>query len=261
MRIIAVDDEKLALEVLVSSVEKIVPDCEIHGFRKPDEAIDYVCKNGCDVAFLDIKMRGMTGLELARRIKDVSGGVNVVFVTGYSQYSLDAFRLYASDYLLKPVTPEAVQQALDNLRRPLMPKQKSRISVHCFGNFEVFADGKPISFKRSKAKEIFAYLVDRRGATVTMGELMTVIWEEGADTVSGRSNLRNLIHEMKRALAEVGGGDIIVKGRNTVSLNCNAVDCDYFDFLNQIPYAVNSYHGEYMLQYSWAEITTGSIKK
>ena len=73
--------------------------------------------------------------------------------------------------------------------------------------------------------------------------------------------MRNLIHEIKRALAEVGGGDIIVKGRNTVSLNCNAVDCDYFDFLNQIPYAVNSYHGEYMLQYSWAEITTGSIKK
>ncbi|MGN0803990.1 MAG: response regulator [Candidatus Coproplasma sp.] len=261
MRIIAVDDEKLALEVLVSSIEKIVPDCEIHGFRKPDEAIDYVCKNGCDVAFLDIKMRGMTGLELARRIKDVSGGVNIVFVTGYSEYTLDAFRLYASDYLLKPVTPEAVQQALEHLRCPLKPKQKSRIWVQCFGNFEVFADGKPIVFKRSKAKEIFAYLVDRRGATVTMGDLMTVIWEEGPDTLSRRSNLRNLIHEMKRALVEVGGEEIIVKGRNTISLNCNAVDCDYFDFLNQIPYAVNAYHGEYMLQYSWAEITTGSITK
>ena len=114
-------------------------------------------------------------------------------------------------------------------------------------------------FKRQKAKELLAYLVDRMGAGVTMGELIAMLWEEGPDTHSRQSNLRNLISELKNTLAEAGTEDIILKSRNTISLDCDAVECDYFDFLRHIPYAVNRYRGEYMNQYSWAEMTTAEI--
>ena len=67
MKIIAVDDEKLALDTLVDSIEKAVPDASITGFRKPDDALQFIRENDCEIAFLDIKMRGMTGLELAKR--------------------------------------------------------------------------------------------------------------------------------------------------------------------------------------------------
>ena len=260
MQIIAVDDEKLALEMLIDSIEKALPGVTVHGFRQPSEAIEYVKEKDCEIAFLDIKMRGMTGLELARRIKDVRKNCNIIFVTGYSEYSLDAFRLYASDYLLKPATPDAVKQALEHLRHPIKPKEKGKLRVQCFGNFDVFyPDGKPVLFQRAKTKELFAYLVDRMGATCTMGELTSVIWGDGPDTHSRQSNLRNLIHDMKKTLAEAGADNIILKSRNTISLDRDGIDCDYYDFLRHIPYAINSYRGEYMTQYSWAELTTASL--
>lgn len=261
MNIIAVDDEKLALDTLVDSIGKSVPGTQIHGFRRPEEAISYVRSNGCDIAFLDIKMRGMTGLELARQVKDIRADCNIIFVTGFSDYTLDAFRLYASDYLLKPATPEAVARAMQHLRTPVKPENKKKIRIQCFGNFEVFSDGKPLVFKRMKAKELLAYLVDRTGAGVTMGELMAVIWEHGPDTSSRQSNLRNLISDMKRTLSEVGAENIVLKSRNTIAIDCDAVDCDYYDFLRHVPYAVNCYQGEYMAQYSWAEITTASLTR
>lgn len=260
MNIIAVDDEKLALETLVDSIEKVLPEASIFGFRNSQEVVEYVQDNRCEIAFLDIKMRGISGLELARRLKDIRGDINIVFVTGYSEYALDAFRLYASDYLLKPATPETVAKALEHLRTPVKPKRDKKIRFQCFGTFEIFYCEKKLVFKRAKAKELLAYLVDRMGASVTMGELMSVLWEDGLDTVSRKSNLRNLISDVKQTLAEAGSEGIIVKGRNTIALDCNAVDCDFYDFVRHIPYAVNSYRGEYMTQYSWAEITTASLR-
>ena len=126
MNIIAVDDEKLALDTIVDSIEKSVAEARVHGFRDPEEARDFVRENSCEIAFLDIKMRGMTGLELARQLKDIQGDINIIFVTGYSEYSLDAFRLYASDYLLKPATPDAVRQELGHLRTPVRPAQTQK---------------------------------------------------------------------------------------------------------------------------------------
>ena len=259
MNIIAVDDEKLALETLVDSAEKVMPDASIHGFCNPQEAVEYVQSNECEIAFLDIKMRGISGLELARQLKNIQGDINIIFVTGYSEYALDAFRLYASDYLLKPTTPEAVERALKHLRTPVKPQIDKKIRFQCFGTFEVFFGEEKLVFKRGKAKELLAYLVDRMGASVTMGELMSVLWEDGRDTISRKSNLRNLISDVKQTLAEVGSEDIIIKSRNTIALNYHAVDCDFYDFLRHIPYAVNAYRGEYMTQYSWAEITTASL--
>lgn len=261
MNIIAVDDEKLALDTLVDSIGKIVPTAGVTGFRRPEDALAHVRENPCEIAFLDIKMRGMTGLELARRLKDIRGDINIIFVTGYSEYSLDAFRLYASDYLLKPATPDAVRQALEHLRTPVAPPQSHRLRFQCFGNFEVYVDGKPLVFGRAKAKELLAYLVDRMGASVTMGELVAVIWEDGADTSSRQSNLRNLIADLKNVLSDAGVGNIILKSRNSIAIDCEAVDCDYYDFLRHIPYAVNAYHGEYMSQYSWAELTTADLPR
>lgn len=104
-----------------------------------------------------------------------------------------------------------------------------------------------------------AYLVDRMGAFATMGELMAVIWEDGPDTSSRQSNLRNLIADMKNVLSDSGVDNIIIKNRNSIAIDSGLADCYYYDFLRHIPYAVNAYHGEYMRQYSWAEITTAAL--
>jgi len=261
MKIIAVDDEELPLKLLVDSIRKAMPSVEINAFQEPREALEHLGANRCDIAFLDIELRGMTGLDLSRKLKELSPQTNIVFVTGHAEYAVDAFRVGASDYLLKPPTPESVLQALKQLRNPVRNDPTNRIRIQCFGNFEVFFDGKPLAFKRVKTRELFAYLVDRVGAGVTSGELISVLWEDGLNTPSRQSNLRNLISDMKKTLAEVGADGIIIKNGKTIAIDRDAVDCDYYDFLRNEPYAVNCYHGEYMAQYSWAEITTASIIK
>lgn len=259
MKIIAVDDEKLALDVLVGTINEVVTDAEIFGFRQPLDAISFAKKENCDIAFLDIKMRGMTGLELAKRLKDINGKINIIFVTGYSEYSLDAFRLYASDYLLKPVDTAQVRKSLENLRNPVNAPKAKKVKIKCFGNFEVFVNNEPLNFNRNKTKELFAYLVDRKGASCSMGEISGKLWEDKPDSVSQRSNLRNLIYDLKNTLAKAGADDVIVKNRNTVRLKPELVDCDYYEFLKGNMSAVNTYQGEYMFQYSWAEMTTAVL--
>lgn len=73
---------------------------------KVSEALTCMQENPCDIAFLDIRMRSMTGLELARKLKDIHPKINIIFVTGYDEYAGEAMRLHASGYIEKPVTEE-----------------------------------------------------------------------------------------------------------------------------------------------------------
>ena len=124
MRIIAVDDEKISLESLVSSIRAIVAEDEVVSFRYPEDALEYVKENSCDIAFLDISMAGMTGVELAAELKKYNSEINIVFCTGYGTYRDAAFELHASGYLMKPITPEKVKSELENLRRPIFEKKR-----------------------------------------------------------------------------------------------------------------------------------------
>ncbi|MDD3369350.1 MAG: response regulator [Lachnospiraceae bacterium] len=107
MRIIAVDDERIALEGLISAIKKVVPE-EIRGFRSSEEALQYVKNNPVDVAFLDIEMREMNGVTLAKHLKAICHSINIIFTTGYGEYRECAFALHASGYVTKPVTPEKI---------------------------------------------------------------------------------------------------------------------------------------------------------
>ena len=83
MRIIAVDDEKIALESLSSAIKTIVKEDEVLSFRYPEDALEYARENICDIAFLDIEMAGMSGVELASELKKFNSEINIVFCTGF----------------------------------------------------------------------------------------------------------------------------------------------------------------------------------
>ena len=99
MNIIAVDDEKLALRDLTQILELVLPEASVSGFRTPQEALAHAWAVPVDIAFLDVEMKGMNGLELAKQLKDIRGRTNIVFATGFSQYAVDAFSVCASDYM------------------------------------------------------------------------------------------------------------------------------------------------------------------
>ena len=262
MQIIAVDDEPLALGLLVRSVQEACPAAQISQFQSGHQALQYLEENPCDVAFLDIHMRGINGLTLAKKIKELNPRCNLIFVTGYSEYAGDALSMHASGYINKPVSAEEIRAELDDLRHPVSVLPNTRLRIHCFGNFDVFTtNGELIKFSRTKAKELFAYLVYRRGSSCSTRELAAVLFEDTEHSTKQMLYLQKIISSMMQTLREHNAADVIHKTYNAIALNHEAVDCDYYRFLKMDVPSINTYTGEFMSQYSWAEFVAGYLDR
>lgn len=256
MNILALDDEEIALEGLVSSIRKAEPSATIYSFNMPKEALEFCKNNTCEVALLDIQMWNMNGVQLAKEIKLITPQTNIIFTTGYEDYMKEAFEIHASGYVMKPITPAKIRKELDNLRYPVQIVTKNRVRFQTFGNFEVFIDGQPAKFKYDLTKEILAYLVDRNGALCTNGEIMAVLWGDKHSS----SYFRSLTKDLKDVFQAAGCEDVIIQQRGKIGIVREKVDCDYYDWLDGKGYAVNLYRGEYMTQYGWSEMTNAGIK-
>ena len=254
MRILCLDDEPLALQMLEMCVGKVKPDADVSSFDDQDDLLADAAENGCDVAFLDIHMRGMNGVEVAKRLKEINPKMNIIFVTGFSEYAGEAMKLHASGYIMKPVTKEEVARELGELRFPIVPKSDALLKVQCFGNFDVFTpDGAPVHFERSRSKEIFAYLVHRHGSSCSTREIAAALFEDEPYDKKQQSYLQILISAMMKSLKNIGCEQVINKSYNALSVNTAMLDCDYYRFAELDAGAVNAYSNEYMSQYYWAE--------
>jgi two-component SAPR family response regulator len=253
MKIIAVDDERIALEGLMDLIHEVVPDAELNGFEYPEDALEFVVSHECNVAFLDVEMAGMSGVELAEQLKMRNPDINIIFATGFDEYRKEAYDLHASGYLTKPITAEKVKRELYDLRRPI--SKKSRMRVQAFGNFEVYIDNCPVAFRYSKTKELLAYLVDRRGAMCTIGELQAVIFEddEGHETY-----MKSLRRDLLETLENAGCGNVIASQRGKLGVVPERLQCDYYDWCDGKRMGI-VWQGEYMTQYSWGEYTAGIL--
>ena len=248
MKILLVDDEELQLIRLEKICKKIRPEDEYFIYTNPVKAFREVKDIKIDIAFLDIEMPGYNGVEMAKRLICINPQINIIFVTAYDDYAIDAYKLHASGYIMKPVSEEDIKKELDGLRYTVEKQNDEKlIQVKCFGNFEVFKDGVPLKFHRQKSKELFAYLVDREGAATNMNELNAVLWDEDKN-----SYLRNLIADIQDTLKEVGASDVFIKRYNECFIDVSKIDCDAYEYKKNNPEAIRAYRGEYMIQYSWA---------
>lgn len=260
MKVVSVDDEQLLLDDFVEMLEGMDEIEEVHGFTDCDEAIDFVTKNNIDVAFLDIRMRGMDGITLAKKLKVIKPELNIIFMTAYSEYAMEAMKLHASGYLLKPPVEEDVIKELNDLRKPIEEEKASKLRAQCFGNFEIYIDNIPCQFRYVKTKELIAYLIDRRGAYVTNGEILGMLWEDKEVTASLENYLRNLVGDLRTVFKEAKLSDVILKKKGMIAIRADAFDCDYYKWIEGDIAAINSFSGEYMSQYSWAEYTLAGIE-
>lgn len=247
MRVLLVDDEELQLLRLKDVVTRLLPEAEIVAYANPVLAWEEQKTTPVDIAFLDIQMPVLSGIMLAKKLKSVNPRVNVIFVTAHTQFALEAYRIHASGYITKPVGIEQVEAELDGLRYPVALPATHKLQIKCFGNFEVFSDGIPVKFARSKSKELFAYLVDREGAAVNVNELNAILWEEDK-----KSYFRNLIADIQTTLKSVGAESVFCKRHSECFIDPSQVDCDAYRYKANDPDAIRSYRGEYMSQYDWA---------
>ena len=254
MTILAADDESIALGVLVDAIKAAEPEATVVSFNNGKDVENYLTDNTCDICFLDIEMGDYNGIDLAIHAKNHNPKVNIIFVTGYSDYLKKAFEVRASGYIFKPATADKIKEELEHLRNPLEEDNSDeKVLVRTFGNFDIYNYGEPLTFKRSKSKELFAYLIDRKGAGVTKKEIASILFVDTPYERKIEDYINKIYREMVRSLKESGIDDVIVKKRNYYAIDPKKVKCDRYDFENGDAKAVKAYAGEYMRQYAWAE--------
>ena len=134
-------------------------------------------------------------------------------------------------------------------------RRPARVTAQTFGHFEILADGRTLDFRRSKAKELLAYLIDRQGSSVTRAEAFAVLWEDESYDRAMQKQMDVIIRSLKQGLKDRGIGEILEIQSGSMRVRKELVDCDLYRFLDGDMAAVNSYRGEYMSSYSWASLT------
>jgi two-component SAPR family response regulator len=252
---IAVDDEELMLHALVGAINACADITKVTKFSSCEKALDFVKENPIDVAFLDINMRGMGGISLAEKIIQLRPNSKIVFCTGYEEYAIPAFKIHASGYLMKPISAKDVQIEIDNIKG--IRNKEKLLDVKCFGNFEIYVKGERVSFKRSRTKELFAFLIDRKGAGLSAKQICAVLFPDDTDDAKNTAYLRQLIMDLKNTLKEVGADAVFCHETPFYRLDTSLIKCDYFSYLET---GKPEFFGEYMSQFSWAEETCANLQ-
>ncbi len=250
MNLLLIDDEQMMLEMLSDAVAEVLPSANRFCFTKSSEGLDCAKDTPIDIAFLDINLRGFSGLDIAKQLMELYPKVNIIFCTGYEEYAVDAFKMYASAFLQKPIWAENIQEAVEHLRFPV--EQPKRLRFRCFGNFEAYCDGKPIIFERKRTLELLAYLVDRNGVECSAQEIMAALFEDDEK----RRYYNYLRNDLIKRFEELQLSDCLLMNRNGIGIVREKADCDYFDYLDR---KIKKPPMEYMTQFSFAEGTLGGL--
>ena len=283
MKILVVDDERPARERMVETLGRICSECKVVAFDNAQDALNYEGKSDIEIAFLDIELGNYSGIELAIELKKYSPRCNIIFVTSFSEYGTESFKARPSGYVTKPYTDEEIKRELDNLRYQIseslessevsgesgesggngettLGKDERRLRCATFGNFIAYKEnGDIMTFSRTKSKELLAYLIDCAGFPVTTKDIAKDVFEAELDKQMSK-NISKIIIGLITDLKDEGYDDIVIKQNRQIYVNRDKIDCDIYNAINGDVSALNSFHGEYMIEYSWAEIS-GSVAK
>ncbi len=244
MKALCVDDELLLLDNLLWAVRQSPDVEEAVGFEDETDALRWAKNNKADIAFIDIELHEMSGIDMAKELHRIDPNMDIVFCTGHSQYALDAFDVHATGYLMKPITPEMVQKEITYIRERKEKREGAELTVRRYGNFSVYdRNGNIVEFKRTKTKELLAVLVHTHGMEMRVQDLCRYLWNDN-DTMfeNNKKYLWNLLSDLRTSLDKVGAGSVLGRSGNGHFVNMSMIE------LNDIG------RGEYpyMSGYDWA---------
>lgn len=215
MKVLLIDDEELSLEVMEIMLCKL-NDIEIVGkYTNPITALEDLEKVQVDVVFLDMEMPGMHGLEFAEEIVEKYSHIEVLFVTAYPQFALEAFEVNAIDYLLKPVSMKRLQKAIKKIeekltlyqsREELVDADTSRQDLYAsfMSSFRLFDyQNDEVKWRTKKVKELFAYLWHNRNHPIHKSLVTEELWPD-KQAEKATALLHTTIYQLRKALKEIG---------------------------------------------------------
>lgn len=257
IRIVAIDDDPTCLK----EIEKLVTEIEgvkyLGGFTDPLEGIEYIKKHRVDFVFLAIAMANIQGITVARQIEELDTAPAVSFVTRERNYSYDAWRTNAVDYILKPFEKKDLVRAIGRARYYKLFKEiearknvtQKKIWMKCFPSFDVFVDGEIVEFANRKVKELLAFLVYQQGNWCSIDQIVFSVLERQGEK-SGKQYYRTLIHRLKNVLERYGIEFILETGYGRARVKPLHYECEYYEYLKG---KKNLFQGAFMGTYLWAE--------
>ncbi|MEK5039640.1 response regulator [Sporosarcina sp. FSL K6-3457] len=282
MRAILVDDELQPLQRLKKLIENNIENIEVIGtYLNPLEAEGMIKQLQPDIIFLDIEMPGLNGLQLGERIQEACPNIEIVFVTAFDKYAVQAFQLYAIDYIMKPIHLERLTMTVERVRilqSQRLSKEQSVVEIHpllgCFHSLNLqWSDGKmeTIKWRTAKAQELFAYLLHHRGQVIYRDTILELLWPD-FDLARGSKQLYTTIYHIRQTLKNYGLEEITI-GRQQLDIGYRLhmgtiqIDTDLWSerVVTATPPTVNTadvheqlllaYEGDYLGEhgYLWAE--------
>ncbi|WP_400244468.1 response regulator [Niallia sp. JL1B1071] len=236
MKVIIIDDEK-AMHLIMRKMLGKIPDLEIIGmFHETASAFSFIKTHSVDLAFVDISMPKENGLEFAKRMADIDYNLPIIFVTSHKEYAMDAFDVYALDYIVKPVLLERLEKAVNRARAihhydysEKHTKKREQIYIHCFGGLEVRSNLGPVKWMSRKSEEVFAYLVMHRGRMVSRERIIEDIFPEMPQK-NAETYLNTVIYQIRKSLVPHGLKEIVHSNKDHYSLYLDYASIDYIAF-------------------------------
>jgi two-component system LytT family response regulator len=229
MKAVLVDDEYYALHGLRLILEE-VGGVEVVGmYENGPSALEGIKVGNPDVVFLDIEMPEINGLELCFKILEILKNPNVVFVTAYEHYAVQAFELDALDYLVKPVQKTRLVKTLERLKTVMNQSIASKkITFHCFRHFSVLAEGKEwnLGWRTKKAEELLAYLICEKGRFVAKERIAEALWPNH-DNAKSIANFYLAYYYLKKNSVL---SSLIESERGKMRIRLEDADCDLVNF-------------------------------
>lgn len=232
LKAVLVDDEIPVLSLLERMVLATNKIEIIAKFSNSEQALEDIPHLRPDIVFLDVNMPRLSGVELATLLLDDMPDLSVVFVTAYDQYAIQAFKLNALHYLLKPITSDDITTVIERIQnRMIIPKSPivNKSELILFGNMRIKNNGETIDFLTPKILELLALLVTNRDKGISKWTIIDALWSESSAEKS-QQNLHTIIYRIKKIFRQYNL-EVSVKTKGSVySLELSNVFCDIVEY-------------------------------
>lgn len=235
LRVIIVEDEEPILRLMGQTISANKNLDVVGKFTSSKKALESMKNLKLDVAFIDIELPGMNGIELAESIKNFNEDIQIVFTTAYEEYAVNAFRVNAIDYLLKPITEQQINRTTQRLLKnysllSYRPKENNQNRILCINEFKVYGyNNYVVKWPTLKVEELFAYFVYNKNSYIDKWTLCDILWTDWLPK-KAEHNLHTTIYRLKNALKEAGINNVISYQQGAYKADLSGFYIDFIEF-------------------------------
>lgn len=239
IKAIVVDDEWYNAVEIVDLINNTKFMKVVKQFENGIEALEEIDKISPQVAFIDIQMPEIDGITLAEKLIEKKPNMIIVFITAWDQYAVQAFEVNALDYIMKPINVERFNKMVQKIRSKaeLMQEMKmskyAQLKIQCFGRLDVSIDGEKVIWQRTKAEELFAFLLMHNEMYIHKDIILEFLWPE-YDRTKALTILQTSVCKIRNIFSAVKEKVRIDYKSNSYGLFLKNVDCDYNEVMNAI---------------------------